>query len=570
MLDDPAFVAQWTNLCARCPWSTSYQLPAFATTWYRVYAQSFEPILVTAHTDAGELSGILALAASRADASLCIAGQEQSEYQTWINDPAQAKDFPAEAIAAVRKCFPDDVLEFRYLPPAVPLDWLSDQRVRANAVLVKKNRPLLRFSEMTEDSLNKANNKKRLKVLKKHGEIEFIRITDVDTLAAMLDDLIPCYDLRLGAMHGYEPFAQDPFRKQFQLELMKQPGLLHVSVLRVGKLLAAAHVNVCDKQQLHLHLICYNPLLAKHSPGKFHIHLLAQMLIADQYQEIDLTPGGDPYKERFANTHDTAHILSFHPTRISRFKAALCARGEALARRGLSTARIHPARARDLFQALHGLSFPKLCAAAAGSLRDRIGLRPAIRLYTKHIGPRCAVAPDQAVFARDQIDHLLSYRAPAGGVSRKQFLSDAVLRLEQGQHLYSCVQGGALRFIGWLMEHPSEVFVSRILPGLKRPENAALIMNLRSCDGQAQPELGSTCLATMLADLAGSNSATRAMMAVRPNHAALPLIEAAGFVWESSVFRGRIRSRIAGVESSDKSVREIDDNAAHVVSTFNR
>jgi hypothetical protein len=110
---------------SRFPWSTTYQLPAFATTWYRVYAQLFEPILVTAHTAAGELCGILALAASRTDASLRIAGEEQSESPTWINDPDQAKDFAADAISAVRKAFPDDVLEFRYLPPAAPLDWLN-------------------------------------------------------------------------------------------------------------------------------------------------------------------------------------------------------------------------------------------------------------------------------------------------------------------------------------------------------------------------------------------------------------------------------------------------------------
>jgi CelD/BcsL family acetyltransferase involved in cellulose biosynthesis len=555
-------------LCGRCPWSTSYQLPAFTATWYRVYVQAFEPVIVTAQTDNAELCGILCLAASRGDASLAFAGEEQSEYQTWVSDPEHARDFPLEAILALRQEFPNDVIEFRYLPPSVPLDWLADGRVRSNAVLVKKKRPLLRFSDMEEDSLNKANNKKRLKVLKKQGEIEFARITDGDALAAMLDDFVPCYDLRLGAMHGYEPFSKDPLRKQFQLELMKQPGLLHVSVLRVGKLLAAAHVNVCDKKQLHLHLICYNPLLAKHSPGKFHIHLLAQMLIADQYETIDLTPGGDPYKERFANTHDTAHILSFHPTSSSRWKAMCRAYGDAVARSALRATHIHPARARDAMQSLRSLPIRELCSSVAGWFHDRVGSRRAIRLYTKQIRHDSAAATLPGLFQRDQIAHLLMYTVPAGGVSRKRFLSDSLDRLEQGQHLYSCIRDGRLLFAGWLMERPSEFFVSRALPGVKLSPDHALITGLCSLDSQPQDELGSACLAAMLADLATLKGITCAMMALRPDHRAIPLLEATGFTWEWSLFGGKVHptqraNRAIGV------VAHLDDDPVPVASTLN-
>jgi CelD/BcsL family acetyltransferase involved in cellulose biosynthesis len=567
MLEDPAFCAQWTRLCARCPWSTSYQLPAFAATWYRVYVQAFEPVLVTAQTDTAELSGILCLAASRSNASLTVAGEEQSEYQTWVSDPDHARDFPLEAILALRQEFPNDVIEFRYLPPSVPLDWLADRGVRSNAVLVKKKRPLLRFSDMGEDSLNKANNKKRLKVLKKQGEIEFARITDGDALAAMLDEFAPCYDLRLGAMHGYEPFSNDPLRKQFQLELMKQPSLLHVSILKVGKLLAAAHVNVCDNKQLHLHLICYNPLLAKHSPGKFHIHLLAQMLIADQYEAIDLTPGGDPYKERFANAHDTAHILSFHPTRRSRWKATLHACGESVARRALSAARIHPARARDAMQSLQSFPIKRICSSVAGRLCDRVSFRRAIRLYTKQIGPGAGAVILPDMFQRDQIEHLLMYAAPAGGVSRKQFLSDSLDRLEQGQHLYSRIRDRRLLFAGWLMERPSEVFVSRALPGVKLPADHALVMGLCPFDPQPREDLGSACLAAMLADLGAVKGIAAAMMAVRPDHPAVPILEAAGFIWESSLFAGKMYPTACQSQSPVDSTL-IDDDADPVASTL--
>ena len=283
-------------MCERCPWCTSYQSPAFAGPWYRVYAEKFEPLILIARRDTSLLCGILCLAVSADDGAVVAAGANQAEYQSWVSDAECGNEFALAAVLAIRREFPSSLLEFRYLPPAAPLDWLRDSRLRSRFVLSKKSRPLLQFPKMT-NSLFKANNRKRLKGLKKLGEMEFRRLTSPEELAAILDEFMDFYDLRLGAMHGMEPFARDPLKKSFQLELMKEPGLLHVTVLMAGNLLASTQLNVCDRKQLHLNLIGYNPMLAKHSPGKFHIHMLSQMLIAQGCQELDLTPGGDPYKE---------------------------------------------------------------------------------------------------------------------------------------------------------------------------------------------------------------------------------------------------------------------------------
>ncbi len=490
---------------------------------------------MTARSETAELCGILCLAVSRDDGTLVFAGAHQSEYQSWASSPECDSEFPLAAVQRVRGEFPDKPLKFQYLPPGAPLDWLGDTRLRSRFVLIKKVRPLLRFAQMSADSLNKANNKKRLKGLKKLGEIEFRRLTSADELEAVFDDFADFCNLRLGAMHDMEPFADDPLKRLFHLEMMRQPGLVHATILRAGNLLASAHFNMRDRKQLHLNLIAHNPILAKHSPGKFHVHMLSQMLIAEGYEELDLTPGGDPYKERFANAHDSVSVLHFPATKVSRVKLMLQARGESWARSGLSAVGVHPARARRLVGVARDSSLKDVVAPLA-RLGDCVHSTRETKLYVRQIAEPIAASGDGRLFRRDVINDLLNYRVPPGGLPRKRFLFEAMDRLEEGQHLYSCVREGGLIYLGWVIERPSEVFVSRVLPGLTLPADSALILDLRACVPADGAELGPACLSAMLADLSHANGIQRAVMAVSANPGQTQWLEAAGFSWERSLF----------------------------------
>jgi CelD/BcsL family acetyltransferase involved in cellulose biosynthesis len=549
LLENPAFCAKWAALCDRCAWSTSYQSPAFLRVWYRVYSARFEPVIVTAQSDNSALCGILCLAVSLETGGLVSEGEVQSEYQCWVSDAEHGNEFGREAVLAVRREFPHEVLKFRYLPPSIPLNWLADPRLRSRTVLTKKRRPLLRFAQMESDSLSKTNNRKRLKGLKKLGEMEFRRLTSAQELEAAFHDFAVFCDLRLGAMHGQEPFKEDPLKKTFQLELMNEHGLLHVTVLKVGDVLASAHINVCDGKQLHLNLIGYNPMLARHSPGKFHIHMLSQMLITEGYAELDLTPGGDPYKERFANSHDTAYVLSFHPTAMSRAKTFVGSRGELWARRTLDAMQLHPARARDTLESLR----PPYIRDTLRPVLDRISSQHETRIYVREISPSPDPLPQGDVFRRDALEDLLAYCPVPRGLSRKRFLSDAMDRLEEGQHLYSCVRDNRLLYVGWVIERPSESFVSHVLPDFQLPTGDALIMRLCAYGRAEESPLAAACLETMLVDLASVKAIKRATIGIAPGHNQIPLLEAAGFFWETSLFAatrfGKVRRWSQQVDS---------------------
>jgi hypothetical protein len=288
-------------------------------------------------------------------------------------------------------------------------------------------------------------------------------------------------------------------------------------------------------------LIGYNPLLAKHSPGKFHIHLLSQMLIAEGYEELDLTPGGDPYKERFSNSHDTAFVLSLHPNAPSRAKTFIASRADLLARKALGIMHIHPAHARNTLEELRRLRARDVLPR----VRDQIVSHRETRLYVRQISREIDRQERPTTISRDVIEDLLAYCPSPGGPSRKRFLLDALNRLEEGQHLYSRIENKRLVYVGWMIERPSEVFVSRVLPDLKLPAGDALIMSLDACAPAPETQLAPACLQAILWDLANTNDVRRALIGIPSGHRQIPILVAMGFTWETSLFSavrfGRVR-----------------------------
>jgi CelD/BcsL family acetyltransferase involved in cellulose biosynthesis len=530
LLRDPTFTADWAQLCDRCPWSTSYQLPAFAGTWYRVYAEGYESLLVTSRKDSGALSGLMCLAAARSGGEPVFAGASQSEYQTWISDPEIGDEFALAAALAIRAAFPSSTLEFRYLPPSAPLQWLTDPRIRSGALLTEKRRPLLRFAEMSADSLRKTNNKKRLKGLKKLGELEFARLRSPEQLAAILDHVALFHDLRQLAMHGLEPFAGDPMKKQFHLELMKEPGLLHVTALKAGDQLAAAQINLCDRKQIHLNLMTYNPMLARHSPGKFHIHMLSQMLVEEGFEDLDLTPGGDPYKERFANTHDAAYVLRLFPTRTARLRGLLRDRMEQGARKALGILRIHPARAKAAWEAVKEARSKPFARLPISRIGRALGFARVTDCYTIEVTPNRQANEAMIAVGKDAIEDLMKYRRGPGEISRKRFLFAAMNRLEEGQRAFTTVEDGRLRHVGWLMERPTEAFAARTCPGVSIPPNHALIVSLISLCPEREAAMRSACLTSMLGELGRAKGVSHALIVLSPSDRRLrSSLEARGF-----------------------------------------
>lgn len=533
LLGDASFCAQWTTLCDACPWATPFQSPGFARAWYTVYRNDWEPLLALSRDGLGRLIGLLPLALSLDARELVHVGAHQAEYQTWLARPDVGGAFIWQAIQSLQREAPRATLQFRYLPPGSPLGWLNEPLAKRACLLRKHKRPLMMLGDGRNlfASLNKRSNKSRFKRFGKLGKVEFKQLTDSAQLDAMLDEVILYHDARRMAVNGAAPFANDPLKRRFHVEMMKAPGLLHVTALTCGDRIASFQLNTLGRGHVQLSLISHNPLLAEHSPGKFHVLLLGKMLLEQGYEWIDLTPGGDPYKERFANAWDDVYTLSIFGGAISKHSATVVESVQDYAKHALTRWNVRPAQAR---------SFASRLSKPSGVLHSAeqwFGAAQVGRIYFHPSGMNGFAGAGQQI-RRDAIDDLMAYEPARGGLTRHEFLSDALSRIEAGQHAYTYAESGRLLHVAWFAADPGNDLAKAALPGFELPEKCAIVLDCYTVPPARGRGLGSASLAAMLRDAACVSDLRGTFIAVPANGAvARRLVERAGFVYERSCVR---------------------------------
>ncbi len=309
LLESLDFQSQWRTLVSDCPWATALQTPEFARTWYECYKGSYSPLIGLRYLSSGRLDGLLLLAVQRATGQLTFAGGHQAEYNVWLALPGD-RTFISETLHSLAKLGFASIT-FTYLPPGTPLDWLEPEWTRRSSLRAVK-RPLLTVGnpEPITESLTKKKNRRRLEKLLAGEALEFVELQTAAELDPYYDEIIDYCDFRQGAVHGSCPFRDDPQKRIFYRALMEQPGLMHVTVFKAGNRLLGAHIGVRNKDEVMLGVVAHSPFLAEHSPGKLHVLQLGLMMHNQGFARLDLTPGGDAYKDDRATEYDDAHVLT--------------------------------------------------------------------------------------------------------------------------------------------------------------------------------------------------------------------------------------------------------------------
>lgn len=547
-LADCQFRGAWEALRENCPWGTAFQSHAFVAAWYQIYRQQYEPLLVLGRDDAGELCGLIPLAICRASGKLVPAGAHQAEYQGWICLPSAAQVFPPQAFVAICEPLGSAEAPFRYLPAGTPFEWVTEEAMARTCLLKSFRRPLMQLGDGQEvrQSLQKSGNKNRLRQLKKLGTVEFKHVTDPAEFEAVLDQAALCHDCRQLAIHGTAPFLEDELKRAFHLAMMNAPGLLHVTVLKVGDEIASFHLNVTRGRELQLYLIAHDPRFSKYSPGKLHVLFLARMLQEQGFARIDLTPGGDEYKERFANDADEVQRLSVYPSAAGRVKGIISSKLEDAARRVLERAHLTPA---DIRCAIEDCEPRRLFAiAAAQAARGRRWLRSTreMRVYARDIS---ALAPmNDRIVSRDNLHHLLAHQPAIGEPSRRASLSMALRRFEDGQHVYTQLGSGRVLIFGWLLEEPATQWAAEMIPGFDVPDDSAVILNFRLPVTAAERPLAAAALQAMTQDTAQAGACHVYVAVPASADRNDSVVEQAGFIYQGSIVQrmqmGRVDVRL--------------------------
>lgn len=430
-----AFVAQWKSLHARCPWATGCQHPDFVLPWYEIYQARHAPlVLVDAETD-GSLRGLFTLARSEDGRRLTGAGAGQAEYQGWIAGTVHADRFAHEVFACIRAALPQARTSLKYLPPGIPLGFLqAGSGERRYCVLQRHARPVLRIDPAAMEKLRrKKAHRQNANRLGRLGPLAFERVTGEAQFGRMFDDICLQYDFRQAALHRQTPFLSDPLKKRFYLELQRR-GMLHTTVLTVGNALAAAHIGLLSKERtVHLGISAHAPALAAHSPGQLLLVLLGSQLAADRIGLLDLTPGGDAYKEHFASDHDAVFELTMAASLAQRVHAQAAA---GVRRTGKALLHMSGRRKADVVEAVEKMQSLARRVAAGHARQAPRTVHAFWRLAPGALDAGANAGAGPLPVSRNSLEDVFKYDDAGAPVTRGMFIGTAMRRLEQRCELF--------------------------------------------------------------------------------------------------------------------------------------
>jgi len=547
LLADERFQSQWSALWSQCPWATAFQRCGFHRAWYATYRNEYSPLLAISRDSCGNLQGLLALARAP-DGRHIVAGGLHAEYHAWISTPALGDDFPAAAFATLHRESHPGPIVFKFLAAGAPIQWLSRPEMKRLSVARSYTRPILELGDerAVQKSLNKSHTKQKFRRLGQLGEISFSRIACPEEFESLFDQMAVLYDLRHGAVQGTAPFCSAPRQKEFHLAMMTTPGLLHVTVLRVGQRLAAAHFGTCGNGELHMGTLVYDPSLSRHSPGRLLILKLAQMLQADGYRRVDLTPGGDAYKDLLASSVDVVHTLTILPHASQAFVVAAREGIRDTCHRACKALGTTPMQARVRLRNLPAPSqiVPALARRAGQWVFSH---RPSSVYFCRPREAKPTTACDQ--IQRDNWEDLLSYRPQRNGPTRQQFLSMSLQWIEQGQHVYTATESGRLQHMAWVIEQPDQRQVDQWLADFPIPYQSVFVHDFRAIAQTTNWNLAEMLLMRIVQDAAGACADTGIMLAIAgTRHDQRGLAQRNGFTCIGSlrhnVILGRHRRRI--------------------------
>ena len=465
-VDSVAFQSRWKTLYDGCPWATACQHPDFVSAWYEVCHKTILPIIVFEESADGALAALLTLALHQDGTTMTGAGGHHAEYQGWIQAPDYGGNFIIDAIKEVRAVFPGVNLCLKYLPPGTPLHWI-EQNADYDAVrsLRCHRRPVMKIDAAAmARQRSKKNYRQNFNRLKRLGDVQFESVVAHHDFIRVFDEICVQYDFRQAALYRNMPFASDPTKKRLYLELQKR-GLLHTTLLTVGKEVAASHIGLLSKDgTVHLGINTYDPALASHSPGHLLLAMLGVHLATEQMSVLDLTPGGDEYKERFATEHDAVFELTIYSDSKSRLRTETLLSMKRVAKNRL---RIAGYRTADVLAALE-----KLRRFRSFAWRDLLG-----HLHSRFDSRSCAfrycqeppaVIKSRLAISKDRLRDVLKYDAQGSSARYCEFLGGVMKRFERSNHLYSFVQDEKLQIFCW-------VRIGTVEPARRRPAPVAAV-----------------------------------------------------------------------------------------------
>jgi len=485
LIEQEKFITSWKQLAKIDNKVTVIQEPPFVITWYKQYQFEFEPLLLLGHDLVDNLVGFMPLARNRNNHFITHAGYRQGEYHGWIARTEIDEDFPVACVTAVKNLFNPRIWKWRWLPPGTSTNWLNSKSLTENHIYVKYRKqesPLwdLNNPDKLKKLLANKSTKSKINRYKKRGSFFLERVKDKEKTRQLMPLLRSQCDFRQEAVHGTTPFLSDANKADFYVERQNYPDANHFTVLWSDGKPVAFHFGACDHQTVYLGLSTFDPVEVKNSPGSLLFTELGKMLRDEGYRYFDLTPGGDEYKERYANSYQSIYLPTFYFNRTDKIMADLKEKTRKLVKKALIKLSINPEKIYRIGDYLHRIpnrlkriTLKKLFKALTRTVYEK-KVYIYYRKNLKEIVPPPVDDPEVHV---QRYEDLLAYTGGAG-VSRSELVSRAMNRFARGEILYTITQNGVLAYYGWIAAGGQEHKLGRVDMLFHSPEGSRIIYDV--------------------------------------------------------------------------------------------
>lgn len=538
LLSDIRFINHWINLAAQDSKCTVIQEPPFVRTWYQSYSRIYKPLLVLAYNSNDDLVGIMPLALDLPSNTLMHAGTAQAEYHGWIAHPDINETFPVRAIVALSDSFSLRPWHWRCLPPGSPTQWLHSPLFAKNHIFIDfvvENSPIWDLSDINKINCLKKTNfiKSHIKKYKRLGHLHIERIIDKEKAAILLKELQHQTDFRQLLAHNISPFANDPHKYDFFVNKLDYPTSFHFTVLWLDDRPLAFHHGACDRHTIYIGLSGFDPREFKHSPGTLLMVYLADYALSEGYRYIDLTPGGDRYKERF-QTHEQnliSPIVYFGrkyrwiipPLKIfKRFAFYIISCG---------------GTKLDFFQYVKRMKVNLLIKKISNISLNKLLNRLLTLFYNHRI--RILYSLNPGTFARhgqrsvavhkQSYSDLLKYSGSIPWLDKRSLLSQAQRRFDSNEVLYSIIIDNTLAHWGWFAPGGRTHIFTDTQMKFESQMNSAVLYDFYTEPHFRKRGLYRACMTAMIEDARSLGITTVYISVSHDNIASKSAIESVGF-----------------------------------------
>ena len=333
---------QWNSLAAASTDSTVFQTYEWFNSWWQAFGNQRQLFVMTAW-NRESLVGIapLMIERHRGLRYLEFVGSPNADYQDFIlgSQPEAVLAALATFLATQRHAW--DMMALRNLPTesvtsrtlpglldAIGIDTTDVERIAC---------PTLEIAAQPDEirrRLDAYSFRRRIRRLSSLGELKYTRCSTTEELQRYLSPFFAQYSEQRAGSAAARFLGRREVRAFYAAlaHVMLPQGWLHFSVLECGGRPVAFHFGFEYGGRLYWYKPCYDPAVARMSPGKVLLSYLIRDALDRNLDELDFTVGAEPFKYRFTRSQRTNVTLRA----FSRRWLHQSFRGIAWARRQLS------------------------------------------------------------------------------------------------------------------------------------------------------------------------------------------------------------------------------------------